>query len=267
MNTNLVRHGVLPLAVVLVVAASAAGGQWSTGAEAPDPAVVIASGGAIELFPSVAFSRAILTAANGDEVFRWVFAEGERPSIGRFNPEGDVLADGPYTWELELIPDARTARELRIAASESGGEATGLWPRQSGSFTIQDGAIVTPDVVEPGEEGKAEGGGFTSETPAMRVFGSASAEPDSDGSGLSEEDFRAASGIALSAAEPFYGAGLQRGEAMAVDDSDFMTLAAGQPLDGSAAAFAMQPSESSRARIGTRTLEPGGTNGRPEKED
>ena len=265
MNKKLVRYGLWLVAAAVLVAAAPAEAQWSTAPEAPLPAVVNVSGGAIQLFPSVTYSRAILTVSGGDAVMTRIFTDGESPAIDRFDAEGNYLADGTYSWELELIPDVRTARALRVAASKNGGQAPGAWERQSGSFTILGGKFVIPYVTELGEEGKAEGGSFTSETPALRRFASASGGLDADSSGASEEQVRATAVGAFTPVSP-YGAGLQAANSMGLDDSDFIALAAGQALVPNAT-NAMQPEEARNAPKATRSVEPGGKNGRPETEE
>lgn len=256
-NRNLVRNGLAVLAAALLsVAAPPTEAQWTTAAEAPEPAAVSASGGAIELFPSVNYRRAILTVSRGDTVITRVFSASERPSIDRFDLEGNVLADGSYQWELQLIPDAQTARELRLAASQNGGEAPGAWQRQSGSFAVQGGTFASPDAAEPGEDASAESG-LTFETPTPRRSGGP-AGLDSDGAGLSEEEVRAVEASAFAAAQP-YGAGLESPVA-SYGDGDGSGTTEAKPMINATEAPAS-------AAVPHRSVEPGGTNGRPEKEE
>ncbi|HWM94594.1 MAG TPA: hypothetical protein VN493_27820 [Thermoanaerobaculia bacterium] len=101
------------------------GGLSAAAAESP-VALVKAGNGLLEWIPLVQAESATLTLADprGDvRAFR--FGPGATPALSLFDAEGAPLPDGSYTWEL------RTA----------GGA-------QSGSFTIAEGSLVSPDLSE-----------------------------------------------------------------------------------------------------------------------
>lgn len=262
MNRNFVQCGLALLATVLVATAvpTPAQAQWSAEPSPPEPAAVSVSAGAIDLFPSVSYSRAILTVSNGDTVTTRVFAGRERPSIDRMDPAGNLLADGVYNWELELIPDARSARELRRSANGTRDEAPGAWQPQSGSFTIQGGAFVSPNLAELDDLARVESDDFTAQAPFSSRSASDKGYMDYDGSGMSDEVAQAAAAGPYTTDQP-YGAGLQAAVA-SYADGDGNAAATGSSVETLHSTNFIQA-----AAVPHRSIEPGGKNGRPEKED
>ncbi len=149
------RRGRLPLAVLLAAglavtsppAELAAQGPARGGGTQVASAAVFAGG--VDLTPAVRYRQAIVTVSGNGVTFQQVYKPGESLSIGAFDPKGYVLADGVYTWELQLVPDAKAAEKLRASAARSGGIAPEAWQPATGTFAVVGGAVVGPDLVEP----------------------------------------------------------------------------------------------------------------------
>lgn len=149
-----VRRARVPLAALLAAGLAvtflpvelAAQGLARGGAEVASAAVFA---GGVDLAPAVRYREAVVTVSGNGVTFRQVFKPGERLSIGVFDPEGYVLADGVYSWELQLVPDARTAEKLRASAARNGGIAPEAWRPATGTFAIAGGAVLAPDLAEP----------------------------------------------------------------------------------------------------------------------
>ena len=228
---------------------------------APEPALVSHSGAGLQFQPFVDFKEAVLSVSGGEVAFRQVYAGGEYPSISRYDMKGGALPDGTYNWELALLPDAATARELRIAAARNGGEAPNAWLPQTGTFTIKDGSFVDPKLVEPVAVARqSQGVGIRSATSPDGFRRRVRPSADLDASGVSEAEVRAAAASAQIAAASAPGAGFQDFNPSGVGDSDAGTLELGQSLEEAAA---NQMTDSSTAPIAHRSIEPGGKNGRP----
>lgn len=259
----LLRRGVplLAAALVCLIVPAPAEAQWSADESgSPEPAAVSVFSSGIDFAPTVSYRRAILTIAGGDTSIRNVFAAGERPTIELYDAEGNYLADGPYTWKLEFVPDAETAQALRVAASRNKGKAPGAWEPQTGSFAIVSGSIAAPDVAEAMALRTAEGSDARLETHMARgSFGAASSGMalDSDAAGASEGDARSAA-----AATAESGAARQALSRVGTGDTDGDAMALGRSLE--APAEAIQNFSSSRGgSIAHRTTDPDGKNGRP----
>jgi hypothetical protein len=167
---------------------------------------------------------------------------------------GDVLPDGIYSWRLAFIPDAAMARELRAAAAQNGGEAPNAWLPQSGSFAIQDGSIVSPDVVEPHSR-REVGLSVAGSAPSAAESRTRRDRPSEDSdaivhSGMCEAEVMAASSSLEKAEFDVRRAGLPTGQRMSYGDSDSEIGALGLvdaefvPLDVSAKATTAPSQES-----------------------
>lgn len=130
----------LLLAVGLPAAASAERGGGEL-------AYVTVHDAGVELRPQVGHSGATLTVSGNGESYRLELAAGEVLTVDPTTPDGVPLADGHYTWELQLVPPPPVAERLRAAALA--GRPSREWSPQSGSFTIRDGRIVDPQEREP----------------------------------------------------------------------------------------------------------------------
>ncbi|HWM93499.1 MAG TPA: tail fiber domain-containing protein [Thermoanaerobaculia bacterium] len=113
------------LAAPLFLFIALAGGLDS--AVADDPVALVKAGrGLLEWIPLVETGSATLTLADPRGEVRTVrFGPGATPALSLFDAQGASLPDGSYTWELRSAEGA-----------------------QSGSFTIADGALVSPDAAE-----------------------------------------------------------------------------------------------------------------------
>ena len=88
------------------------------------------------------------------------FSGSEMPFIELFDPDGHVLVDGHYTYEVVARPYVSEETRQAMAAARESGQAsevlamrkTGELPRegfrQAGTFRVQDGLIALPSVVE-----------------------------------------------------------------------------------------------------------------------
>ncbi len=115
----------------------------------------------LDLQPAGDYEKLTLTVSGpGGLVLRREFKGGGTFSFEPFGDDGKPLPNGTYTYELVAAPrlDAET-RQALTAARRAGDDAaiaklqaSGRLPRgplaQSGSFTIQNGALVSPDLKE-----------------------------------------------------------------------------------------------------------------------
>jgi len=133
----------------------------------PGGAVASLSAGSasVDWLPHGNAERLVLTVSKPDGVVvRREFKAGETPTFGLFDAKGNRLADGSYTWELRAVPQIdKATREALRAAREAGNDTAvsaelkkaGRLPEekvQSGSFTVQGGAVLAGDAVEPRSE-------------------------------------------------------------------------------------------------------------------
>jgi hypothetical protein len=93
------------LAVIAAIAAATIGA-----AAIPDVPIarLNASAGVLSWTPLSA-NNAISLSVAGDGVYlEQRFETGKAPFLNRETPDGNRLPDGPYTWELRVIPNERT---------------------------------------------------------------------------------------------------------------------------------------------------------------
>lgn len=222
--------------------------------------------GGIDFLASVSYSRAIVTVSGGEVNFKQVFEEGDAPSIGLLDPDGYVLPDGVYRWQLELVPDAATARTLRMRTTANGGVTPGAWERLSGTMTIRNGLLALPDLPESGEVAHTalDSGLSPSSSFGSSAFARTSLADDSDAMAGSRVD---AEERAQTAAAGMSGpAGFMPGDRTAPERSDLGATAMGGSLED---AFAARASEraSGGAKPAPRSIDPEGKNGRPRSRD
>lgn len=106
------------------------------------------------------YDRIVLTvlAPNG-EVYSRSFPAGKAPTFRLHDIVGSV-ADGPYSYQLLIVPHVPEAVEKKLAAARAASNElemtriqreTGLNTTtvQSGTFSIANGTFVTPSAVEP----------------------------------------------------------------------------------------------------------------------
>lgn len=112
----------------------------------------------IDFVPLEAHGGAILKVSAGDVIHRYTFGPDESPWLSVFDAEGEPLADGVYSWELELLPPAEARADLIRSAAKNRGDAPEALTRQTGSFTLVGGYAVDPTLREPGAVGSARKG-------------------------------------------------------------------------------------------------------------
>ncbi|MGZ5473862.1 MAG: tail fiber domain-containing protein [Thermoanaerobaculia bacterium] len=110
---------------------------------------------AIEWHPTVEHAAIVLTLQHPDgQVFMETFAAGRNPML-----RAEALGrDGAYSYEMRVLPNAPLVKARLAAARASGDERAILRIQreagldaiavQSGSFTVSDGLIVSPDLLE-----------------------------------------------------------------------------------------------------------------------
>ncbi len=123
--------------------------------KAPEVADMTTGPGSIAWAPRIEFDKLVLTVKGGGHTLTSEF-RGGRPSFAPVDPEGYLLPDGTYSWELTVIPRALDANNHHFRSDEPSADGrsfkAGTTPEgrvQSGSFTIANGAIVDPTPVEP----------------------------------------------------------------------------------------------------------------------
>ncbi len=133
----------------------------------------------VEWQPGVSYEKVTLTVSGPDGlILRREFAAGAALAFEPFGDDGKPLPDGAYTYEMSAAPvlDRETRRALTVAR-RNGDEAAiaklraeGKLPRtplvQSGSFSIDGGAIVAQDLRE-GQGGKPAGNRTKGLTPTI----------------------------------------------------------------------------------------------------
>ena len=114
--------------------------------------VMIGSSG-INFMPKVSYAEIIISVARADgSVFQRSFDSGSTPYLDLSSICGSTSRDGIYTYELRVIPAAR--QKIRGEVERAGLER--IEPRvhralvQTGSFTMQNGAIVPPSGAQEG---------------------------------------------------------------------------------------------------------------------
>ena len=112
-------------------------------ADGPLATATVYAGG-VDFLPHVAYSGAKVSVSGPEMDYERTFAAGDRLSIGVFEPDGRLLADGVYTWRLSLTPDAREARELKRAARRNGGNAPEPWEAEAQMSAMNPSAIMAP---------------------------------------------------------------------------------------------------------------------------
>jgi hypothetical protein len=124
-------------------------------------ATLSAGSASVDWLPLGSAERLVLTVSKPDGVVvRREWKAGETPSFSLFDAKGNRLADGSYTWELRAVPQIdKATRETLRSARAAGNDAAavaelkkaGRLPEekvQSGSFTIQGGAVLAGDAAE-----------------------------------------------------------------------------------------------------------------------
>lgn len=145
--------------VAVVLAALVALPSLAQENAAPAVAAVEAGPGAISWSPQVSYDKLVLTVQGGGYHTTREFTG--RPTFTPVDPDGYLLPDGSYTWELTVVTRGSNARRGAAGESADGRSVEAAEAPealvQSGSFTIADGAIVAPAAggPRPGTRGDA----------------------------------------------------------------------------------------------------------------
>jgi hypothetical protein len=104
------------------------------------------------------YERVVLTVSGpGGFTLRQELAAGKTPALSLFDDKGQRLADGAYTWQIEVVPAVSPAARKAVAAARAAGdeaalaELSGKLPKsvlESGALRIADGAFVLPSQQE-----------------------------------------------------------------------------------------------------------------------
>jgi hypothetical protein len=149
-------------ALILVCLQMTALGQTTSQSKDMRVANVRAEGGAVRFDSAITYSNATLTVSAPDgNVYRREFGAGSAPSFALLDKTGAALGNGQYTYELRFTTvQMRDIKErLAMAPDEAGAEdengRTNRRPLsvqsvvQSGSFTMQNGALYVGNETEP----------------------------------------------------------------------------------------------------------------------
>lgn len=147
---------VLPLAALLVLAALPVEAQpIGLGGGGGDIATMAIHGSSVSFAPRISFDTMTLTVAGKGHVSRQDYSSGQTASFAPVDKEGYALPDGTYKWELVVSPrpqdlNTRAFRNAKVSADGRTVEAAQAprGQRQSGVFTIKNGAMVNPNLVE-----------------------------------------------------------------------------------------------------------------------
>lgn len=259
------------MAALLVVGVLAAPAVLS--AAGPAVAGTTVYSGGVDFLPNVQFRRATVTVSGNGKTFNQQFEAGDSLSIGVFDSSGQLLPDGVYKWQLDLIPDAATARELRIAASLNGGRAPNAWQPLSGTFAIVGGSMAIPEQGEAGSALVRASGSTAGLQPgsglSLRGFARAVASEDDDAAVGSRADVESEMRAAAARAESYPGAqafGLVQPGRTMPERTDAGALATGGSLES---AFVPRSPGNvfGAAKPAPRSIDPDGKNGRPRSRD
>lgn len=166
---------VLPLVAFVVLAAlpaQPAGAQNIGIGGGGDIATMAIHGGSVSFVPRVSFEEMTLTVAGRGHVSKQSFRGGQTASFAPVDSKGFQLPDGTYKWELTVSPRAqdlnpRAFKNAKVSADGRSVEAAvaPAGQRQSGVFTIKNGALVDPSLIEV-QSGRAVGGFQLGEAPS-----------------------------------------------------------------------------------------------------
>lgn len=143
------QHGVATASAILAILALA-GLPATAGAVGPiaDSAQVAVYAGGVDFLPYDAYRKAVLTVSGNGATHRYQFDSYQKVTIGLFDPAGELLTDGRYNWELQLVPTEAQAKRLRAEAEDNDGVSPQALAPQSGWFAIRNGAIADPALGE-----------------------------------------------------------------------------------------------------------------------
>lgn len=265
------RHGLTLGAALLALA-----GPVPAAEPAGSLATVSASSAGIDFRPEVEYDRAVLTVAGGGEVRRYEFAPGEDPFIDAFGNGAEALADGAYTWQLDLLPTQDQRRRLMIAATKNGGVAPGAREALTGSFAVVGGYFVDPQLKEVqaglGASGPVGLGATTSEPVVRGQRAASDVSPMLDGdSGVcaTAEGMTSArcEAEALSVLESLEKPSVDPLSSMAGSRTGLGDSDSDVALGAAPERMLVAPVDMTEATPPRRTHDPEGANGRPRSEE
>lgn len=141
---------VIPLGF-LVLAALPATAQ-GIGGQAVAPSI---QGGSISFAPQGIGGKMTLRVSGGEFVSSQSFRAGQTGWFAPVDREGFQLPDGTYNWEISIAADRRSLGRQVLGKGEipAHGRTESATPapqgrRQSGTFTISNGVMVDPNVLE-----------------------------------------------------------------------------------------------------------------------
>ena len=249
------------LAALIAVGMPAAADAQRGGAE--QLARVAAHANGVDFVPNVEFHKAILTVSGNGKSYRYEIPAGRYPSIGVFDPDGQLLADGRYTWRLDLVPTAEIAAGLRAEAEENGGKPLTRWTPQNGSFAIANGTFADPTLSEATARPATRAAGL-SETPFAAASGfDRGPASDDDAAVGSREGYEDETQMRAAASRPAPQAatGALVGPDRVTDDADAVAGALGRSLERPARSIDNEFQAQSRSSIARPRSD--GSNGRP----
>ena len=146
-------------AAVLLAALLAVPAVSQRAAEPTAVATMKTAPGSVSWQPLVSFDKLVLTVQGGEFLSTREFAGGEA-HFALVDPEGFQLPDGTYNWEIRVISPPLSFNDTLIRSddlSDNGRtQKLGAAPEplvQSGTFTIANGVIADPELVEPRSAG------------------------------------------------------------------------------------------------------------------
>lgn len=151
------HSGALALAAALAALVALPAAAPAAQMIAPDApiATMAIDGSGVSFAPRGSFEEMTLTVGGQGHYSRQSFGTGEAATYAPVDRDGYQLPDGTYKWELVASPrledlNPRAFRNGKISADGRTMEAAAA-PRamkQSGVFTIQNGVMVDPNLIE-----------------------------------------------------------------------------------------------------------------------
>jgi endosialidase-like protein len=121
--------------------------------------------------PQVGSERWVLTVSGpGDLFLRQEFEAGQSPFLSLFDPQGQRLPDGSYTWELRGTPKIDALTKEKLAKTREVGEKDKSWQAvklpgrplvQSGHFFVREGSFAAAPVETAAHPPKPPAQGIT----------------------------------------------------------------------------------------------------------
>jgi hypothetical protein len=120
--------------------------------DSPVAEVMIGSSG-VNFMPKVNYAQLVITVARADgSVFERTFESGSTPYLDLSSIFTDASCDGTYNYELRVVPTVspRSRDSVERAGLDKDAIRFPRALRQTGSFSVQNGAIVPPSGAQEG---------------------------------------------------------------------------------------------------------------------